>query len=140
MYEKIKKIKWEITFIIVSIINLYLFPVIALHTMTGDKTDILMGMAFGFVPLGWFIISLLYGFATQKKFVVSCCASILCIPLLFIRIITGEVIYEKIYALFLILIPCFFITLTGTFVGGLLKKAVLHLRTKWARPGNNQSN
>lgn len=82
MYDKIKKIKWEILFVIVSILNFYLSPVIAFHTMIGDKTDILMGMAFVFVPLGWFIISFIYGFVTTKKLVVSCCSAILCLPLL----------------------------------------------------------
>ncbi len=127
MYDKIKKIKWEILFIIVSILNLYLSPVIALHTMTGDKTDILMSMGFVFVPLGWFIISLLYGFATSKKLVASYCAVILCFPLLFIRIITGATLCEKISGMFLILTTCFFITLVGTYLGGLLKKAIIHL-------------
>lgn len=137
MYSKIRTMKWELFFVIMSAMNLYLLPIIAFDKMEGDKTDILMGLAFGFVPLGWFIIFLIYGFVAKKNLWVSCCAAILCFPLLFIRFVTGDTISEKIYALFLIITACFFITLIGIFIGSLLKKVFIyfqnsfaHLRTK----------
>lgn len=108
---------FEMIFAALNIINLYILPMIAFYTMSGDKTDIIMGFGFGIVPLGWLIISILYGIVTGKVWFAPVCTMIFCLPLFFVRVITGETITEKVPAMFLIWAVGFLVTFLGALSG-----------------------
>lgn len=109
--------RFEMIFVALSIINLYILPIIAFHTMSGDKTDIIMGFGFGIVPLGWLITSAFYGIGTGKVWFAPFCTMIMCLPLFFVRVITGETIIEKVPAMFLVWAVSFMITFFGALLG-----------------------
>lgn len=117
MRNCLKSRGYEIIFIILSIANLYIFPVIAFYTMSGDKTDIIMGFGFGFVPLGWLIISVFYGALTGKSLFAPSCTMLICLPLFFVRVVTGETMRERVLGMSLVWTVSFLITFLGTFLG-----------------------
>ena len=104
----------------------YLMPYIAWHTMEGDKTDILMGMMLGIIPIGLLLISFLYGFLVKKIAAPLYIASVSGIPAVFIPIVAGDTISERLLAL-LIIIPAILTivcagTAPGIFIRRLLQK------------------
>lgn len=100
----------------------YLMPYIAWHTMEGDKTDIVMGMAFGFIPLGLLLLSLLYGFLAKKVIMPACMASMLGIPAIFIPVVAGNTAIERLLSLMLIAACIFIITCVGTASGMFIRR------------------
>lgn len=95
----------------------YLMPYIAWHTMEGDKTDIIMGMMLGLIPIGLLLLSFLYGFLQKKVIVPVYIASILSIPAIFIPVVAGDTVIEKLSSLMLIIIAILIIVCTGTASG-----------------------
>lgn len=105
----------------------YLMPYIAWHTMEGDKTDILMGMVLGFIPIGLLLLSFLYGFLANRIIVPACIASILGIPAVFIPIVSGNTVTERGLSLLYITVAILIIVCIGTapgiFIHRLLRKS-----------------
>lgn len=126
----LKKRGFDIVFLILNSMNLFILPLIAFYTMSGDKTDIIMGFAFGLVPLGWFLISVFYGIAAGKVWFAPFCTMALCLPLFFVRVITGQTIVEKILAMILILTVGFLINFLGALLGRGIRCAIA---TLWNR-------
>lgn len=102
----------------------YLMPYIGWYTMQGDKTDILMGMAFGFIPLGLLLLSVLYGLLMARIIVPVCIAAVVGIPAIFIPIVAGRTAGGRVYALILIVTAIILIVCVGTGVGILIRRAI----------------
>lgn len=120
----LKSHKFELIFTILNIINLYILPVLAFYTMSGDKTDIIMSFGLCFVPLGWFIVSVFYGIAAGKIRFAPFGTAIMCLPLVFVPVITGETIMEKILAMLYVWTVSFIITFLGALLGRGIRRGV----------------
>lgn len=99
-----------------------MMPYIAWHTMEGDKTDIIIGMMFGFIPIGLLMLSILYGFLAKRIVVPIGIASVLSIPAAFIPIVAGDTIGERLQALVLIIAVILIIVGTGTASGMFIRR------------------
>ena len=93
--------KW---YLLAHFLNLYVLPVIGYTGMVllgpaGDITDYAMGILFGYIPIGCLLISFLYGLRKRESlFLYSFMFSFLCIPLSFLRIVSGDGIINHITA------------------------------------------
>lgn len=123
----------NIVFCLLTVGLFYLMPYIAWHTMEGDKTDIILGMVIGFIPLGLLLLSILYGFLAKRIIVPVCMASVLGIPAVFIPVIAGNTVLEKILSLVFITVVISIIVYIGTafsiFIHWFLRKIMLSLGT-----------
>lgn len=102
----------------------YLMPYIGWYTMQGDKTDILMGMVLGLIPLGLLLLSALYGFFAMRIIVPVCIAAVIGIPAIFIPIVAGRTAEGRVYALVLIVTAITLIVCIGAGVGILIRQVV----------------
>ena len=107
----------------------YLMPYIAWHTMAGDKTDILMGMVFGFIPIGLLLLSFFYGFLVKRIIVPACMASILGIPVIFIPVVAGNTVLERGFSLVLIIMMISMIVCIGTAFGIFIHELVRKVKS-----------
>ena len=89
----------------------YLLPYGAWHTMEGDKEDILLGMVFGFVPLGLLLLSALYGLCVQGIIAPICIASALSVPAVFIPVMMGgATVATRVQAVLTVFVPAVLVT------------------------------
>lgn len=100
----------------------YLMPYIAWHTMEGDKTDILMGVVLGFIPMGLLLFSFLYGLLAKRVVAPACMASILGLPAAFIPVVAGHTIGERLFSLVFITIAILIIVCAGTASGIFIRR------------------
>lgn len=121
MSKKIQKV-CNAVFVLLTAGLFYLMPYIACRTMAGDKTDILMGMVFGFIPIGLLLLSFLYGLIVKRNVLPACMAAILGIPVILIPVVAGDTVIEKLSAL-IITMPAAFLTVNlGAVLGILLRR------------------
>lgn len=128
MYRQMKRCQYHIFFAVLNMINVYIVPVIAVTAVTSDKA--LIGLALDMVPYGWFIISVIYGFMAKKIWAPPCCAMLICLPLIFIRAVTGDTIIEKIWSILFILVICFLISVLGAVIGQKAQSIIKRFRKK----------
>ena len=121
MSKKIQKV-CNAVFVLLTAGLFYLMPYIACRTMAGDKTDILMGMVFGFIPIGLLLLSLLYGFIIKRNVLPACMAAILGIPVIWIPVVAGDTVIEKLSALIITMLAAFLIVNLGAVLGILLRR------------------
>ena len=130
MKNRKKTTVYNIVFAVICTALFYLLPYIGLLTMPGDKTDILMGMMFVYVPFGLMMLSLLYGLFTERLFASICIAPTISIPYLFIPVVSGHSITEKIAAAGLVIPSIVLVGLLGASIGILLRKLISAIRCK----------
>ncbi len=101
----------------------YLLPLILYRAMPGDKTDILMVIAFGFIPIGLFLISFVYGLLSNYVLAAVLAAIIASVPIPFLPIMSGNstVISVKMHSLLLIFAGIFIIVNIGFGFGVLVR-------------------
>ena len=97
--------------------------------MAGDKTDILMGMVFGFIPIGLLLLSFFYGFLVKRIIVPACMASILGIPVIFIPVVAGNTVLERGFSLVLIIMMISMIVCIGTAFGIFIHELVRKVKS-----------
>lgn len=117
MEKRKMQILGNIIFGILCVGLYYLNPYIAWYTMEGDKTDILMGEIFGVIPLGLFIISIIYGIIYKKLLQPLCIAYLLGCPSIFFPFIGGNTILEIILTLIYLGVFIFLTVGSGTLLG-----------------------
>lgn len=59
--------KGRILFALGGILNLYLIPIYCWHTWEGDKGDTAMGLVFGLIPIGWALLTFLWGLLRKER-------------------------------------------------------------------------
>lgn len=85
--------KW---YLLLHIFNLYAMPIAGYLILIGiytviDFADYGMSFLFGYIPLGCFFISSVYGFRKRKSFLSYCIVcSLFCIPLTFPDLVSGD--------------------------------------------------
>lgn len=121
MSKKIQKV-CNAVFVLLTAGLFYLMPYIACRTMAGDKTDILMGMVFGFIPIGLLLLSFLYGLIVKRNVLPACMAAILGIPVILIPVVAGDTVIEKLSALIITMLAAFLIVNLGAVLGILLRR------------------
>lgn len=103
--------------------NLYLLPFIEYGIMiltdpSGSQTDMVMSILFGYIPMGCFAISVLYGVKKREGFILhSISASLLCVFSVFFPFITGKGVLERLSSMLIIGFSYFVISLMGGIVG-----------------------
>lgn len=129
---KIQNIFYNVGFGLLCAGLFYLMPYLAWHTMEGDKTDILMGMVLGVIPIGLLLLSVFYGFLAEKIIAPACIASVLSIPAIFIPVVAGDTIIERLQALTFLPVVIIIIVCPGTAWGilirRLLRKCILSVK------------
>lgn len=112
--------KW---YLVLHFINLYLLPFIELGIMmllfpSGDRTDMASSVLFGYIPLGCFAISVLYGMKKRDGFADhSFSAALLCIFTAFFPFLTGTGFFERLRSMLIIAFSYFIISLMGGIAG-----------------------
>lgn len=119
---KIQNTFYNVGFGLLCAILFYLMPCLAWHTMEGDKTDILMGMVLGVIPIGLLLLSVFYGFLAERIIIPTCIASILSIPAIFISVVAGDTAIERLLALVFLSAVIIIIVCPGTALGILIRR------------------
>ena len=114
----------------------HLLPYIAWYTMEGDKTDIILGLGLGVIPMGLVLLSILYGFLTKRIVLPICIASIVSHPVIFIPFVGGNTIIESLYSLVLIVAAIVVIVGIGTVLGILVRSFLVKLRRIFLKNAN----
>lgn len=111
----------------------YLMPYISWYTMEGDKGDVLMGMAFGFIPIGLFFLSVVCGLLSEQIMVPVCIACVLSAPTVLIPIVAGNTVSGRLQALLLIVSAVFAVSCVGTIFGVLVRRLVRNMKASCSR-------
>ena len=114
----------------------HLLPYIAWHTEVGDKTDIILGLGLGVIPMGLVLLSILYGFLLKRIVVPICIASIVSYPVIFIPFVGGDTIIERLGSLVEIVASIFVIVGTGTVLGIMVRSFLVKLRGIFLKNAN----
>ncbi len=120
--RKRKEVIYIIVYSVLCACLYYLMSYISYYTMEGDKTDILISLAFGFIPIGLFIISFIYGLFSDKILAAVIAAFIVSVPIPFLPIMSGNrSVLERMEMLFFLFLAIFFIVIIGFAFGVLVR-------------------
>ena len=116
-------------YIPLHLINLYLFP-IAQYILTlrrhpdCDTGDLGLGLLIGTIPLGCFLISLLYGLRPQNPLILhAVLCPFLALPIALLDIVAGPTLLNHLQGAYILYTGYFTISLLGSLTGRLLTLA-----------------
>ena len=129
-------------YIPLHLINFYLIPT-AQYALTlrrhpdCDTGDLGLGLLLGTIPLGCFLISLLYGLHPQKSFILhSALCPLLALPISLLDILAGPTLLNHLHGAYILYTSYFTISLLGGLTGRLLNLAHTTLTSRKTPPPN----
>lgn len=113
-------------YISLHLINFYLIPIVQ-YILTirrypeCDTGDLCLGLLLGTIPLGCFLVSLLYGLHPQKSFILhAALCPLLALPIALLDIVAGPTLLNHLYGVSILYTSYFAISLLGGLFGRLL--------------------
>ncbi len=129
-------------YIPLHLINFYLIPT-AQYALTlrrhpdCDTGDLGLGLLLGTIPLGCFLISLLYGLHPQKSFILhSALCPLLALPISLLDILAGPTLLNHLHGAYILYTGYFTISLLGGLTGRLLNLTYTTLTSRKIPPPN----
>ena len=131
-----ENMKW---YLLSHLLNLYILPIIGYTILAYIFTDFDIfayeeALFFGYIPLGSFLISFIYGLRKRKPTLFYCFAcSFLCIPLAFLDSVTGNGIANNIAGVVFLYYTYFAIALMGNITGMVVYLGYISIKKFWKR-------